>query len=185
MSLKTNFCPFQYPILNGIRDVVVALAHTLISADLGILTLPLLHKCLQLSVVALSNSLGLHLDRQVATGSLNVFANVHNGLLQALNTNRLIQAGARQNVERRRYQLNLDLVVGGVASFSSAQGSLDGVDALVAKAGDFDIGTDLGGLGSKALSDVRLQLFSNRLAGESDVVPDFGVAVTYSSALGS
>jgi hypothetical protein len=62
-----------------------------------------------------------------------------------------------------------------VVGLGSSQSSLDGIDTLVSEAGDFDIGSDLGSLGGKALADVQLQLILNGLAGEGDVVPDFGV----------
>lgn len=132
---------------------------------------------MQLGVIALGDSLGLHLDCQVAAGALNAFADVDNRVLQALNADRLIQAGARQNIQRGRYQLDLDLGIGGVAGLGGAQGSLNGVDALVAEAGDLDIGTDLGGLGSETLADISLEFLGDGLAGEGNVVPNLGVAV--------
>lgn len=48
--------------LDSAGNVVVAAAHTLVTADLGVLALPLLHQCLQLRVIALRDRLGLHLD---------------------------------------------------------------------------------------------------------------------------
>lgn len=81
------------------------------------------------------------------------------------------------HVERGRYKSALDLGLGCVASLGRAQSLLDGVDALIAEAGDLDIGTDLGRLGCQALSDVRLQLLGGSLAGELDVIPNVGVAM--------
>ncbi len=65
----------------------------------------------------------------------------------------------------------------GVTGLGGAQSRLDGVDTLVAEAGDFDIGTDLGWLGGQALANVRLELIGGRLARESNTIPDFGVAI--------
>lgn len=80
------------------------------------------------------------------------------------------------HIERGRNQPALDLGVFGVASLGGAQGSLDGVDALVAEAGDLDVGTDLGGLGSQPLANVRLEFLGNSIARELDVIPHIGVA---------
>lgn len=157
-------------------DVVVTLTLTLVTADFLVLTLSLLHEGLELGIITLGDGLGLHLDCQVAVGGLDGCADVDNGLLEAGDTLSLVQAGAGQDVQRRRHQLDLDLGVLCVLGLGGAQGSLDGVDALVAEAGDLNIGTDLGGLGSKTLANVRLELLGNRLAREGDVVPDLGLA---------
>lgn len=162
--------------LHRLRNVVVTLAHALITANLGIFALLLLHEGLELGIITLGNGLGLHLDRQIAAGGLNGFANVDNGLLQALNTNSLVQAGAGQNVQGWRDELNLDLGLLCVARLGSAQGRLYGVDTLIAEASNLNIGTDLGWLRGKALANVRLELVCDRLAGEGNVLPDLGVA---------
>jgi hypothetical protein len=65
---------------------------------------------------------------------------------------------------------------GSVAGLGSAQSTLDGVDAVVAEAGDLNIGPDLGRLRRQPLANVRLELLGDRLARELDVVPDIGVA---------
>lgn len=48
--------------LDSLGNVVVTVAHTLVAADLGVLALALLHKSLQLSIIAFCDGLGLHLD---------------------------------------------------------------------------------------------------------------------------
>jgi hypothetical protein len=45
---------------------------------------------------------------------------------------------SKHTVERRRHELDLDLVVGGVLRLGAPKGSLDGVDALVSEAGNCD-----------------------------------------------
>lgn len=64
-----------------------------------------------------------------------------------------------------------------VLRFGAAQGVLDGIDAFVAEAGDFEVGADFGGLWGEAFGDVGLQLVLDDFGGEFDLVPDFGVAV--------
>lgn len=105
---KIMFIPSFRTHLHCLGNVVIALAHALVAADLGVLALPLLHEGLQQGVIALGDGLGLHLDRQVATGTLDVFANIDNGFFQALDANRLVQTGAGENVEGWRNQLDLD-----------------------------------------------------------------------------
>ena len=67
--------------LNGLRNVVVALAETLVTADLGILALALLHEGLELGVIGLGDRLGLHLHDQVASRRLDAGADVDDGFL--------------------------------------------------------------------------------------------------------
>jgi len=57
-SERINFFGF----LDRLGDVIVRLADTLVTADLGVLTLTLLHEGLELSIIRLGNGLGLHLD---------------------------------------------------------------------------------------------------------------------------
>lgn len=161
--------------LNGLRNVVVAFTDALVSADLGVLALSLLHQCLQLGIIRVRDSLRLHLDVQLTTGSLDALADVDDGLLQSCDTEVLVQTGVRQDIERWRYKPNLHLVVFGVPRLGRSQRGLDGVDPLIFEAGDLNIRTNLGGLGRQALSDVRLELLGNRFAGECDVIPDVGV----------
>lgn len=59
--------------------------------------------------------------------------------------------------------------------FGSSQGVLDGVDAFVAETGDFDVGTDFGGLGREASGDIGLDFRLDDFVGEGDFVPDIGV----------
>jgi hypothetical protein len=113
----------------------------------------------------------------VATSPLDALADINNGLLETGNTDVLVEACASKDVERRRNELNLDLGLLGVGSLGSAQGGLDGVDTLVTEAGDLDIGTKLGGLGSETLADVKLKLVRDRSGRESDVIPDLRVSV--------
>ena len=162
--------------LDGVGDVLVAVAHTLIAADFGVLALALLHQGLELGVIALGDSLGLHLDCQVAACRFNAVADLDNGILQAGNTDSLIQACAGENVERRRHKLDLDLGFLSVLGLSCAKSGLDSIDSLVTEAGDLDIGSDLGGLGCESLADVGLELLGSDLVGEGDVVPNLGVA---------
>lgn len=88
----------QRGALDGLGDIVVGLADTLVAADLSVLTLTLLHKSLELSIIGLGDSLGLHLHHKVATGSLDAGPHVLNGLLKAGNTGILVQAGVGQAV---------------------------------------------------------------------------------------
>lgn len=67
--------------LNGAGDVVITLAHALIAANLGVLTLLLLHEGLQLSVVAFRDGLRLHFDGEVAAGALDTFSDALDGTL--------------------------------------------------------------------------------------------------------
>lgn len=76
--------------LNGFGDVIVALAHTLITADLGVLALALLHQSLQLCVIALRDSLRLHLDNQVAAGAANALPDVDDSLFQSADAQALV-----------------------------------------------------------------------------------------------
>lgn len=46
-------------------------------------------------------------------------------------------AARSRTVERWRYELDLDLVLGGVLGLGASQGGLDGVDTLVSEAGDY------------------------------------------------
>lgn len=59
--------------------------------------------------------------------------------------------------------------------FGGAESVLDGVDAFVAEAGDFDVGANFGGLGREALGDVGLDFLFDDVVGEGDRVPDVGV----------
>ena len=125
---------------------------------------------------ALGDGLGLHLDCQVTTGTLDALSDIDDGLSQASNTNVLVQGRACKNVERRRHELDLDLGVIGAVGLGCAESSLDGVDSLVSEASDLDIGSDLGGLGCESLADVGLELLGSDLVGEGDIVPNLGVA---------
>lgn len=165
----------EFHRLDGFRNVLVAVAHTLVTADLGILTLTLLHQGLKLSIIALGDGLGLHLDRQMTTSSLNAGSDIDNSLSQASDANSLVQACASKNVKGGRHKLDLDLSFLRVLGLSGAQSGLDSIDTLVAEAGDLDVGSDLGRLGSESLADVCLQLLSCDLVGEGDIVPDFRV----------
>lgn len=161
--------------LDGFGDIIVALADTLVTANLGVLAFPLLHKRLELGVIRLCDGLGLHLDGQLAAGGLDVLPDLHDRLFQHLDTGLLDQSGARQDVQRRRHQLDLDLGVLSVSRLGSSQSSLDGIDAVISKAGDLDIGSDFGGLGCESLADVGLELLGDGVAGELNVFPHIGV----------
>lgn len=137
-----------------LRGVVVAFADTLVSADFGVFPFPLLHKGLQLGIVGVRNSLRIHFDDELTASLLDASSDVHNGFLQPGDTGVLVEAGVGQDVERWGNKPDFDLVVFGVASLCCAQGGLDGVDTLVLEACYFDVGADLCGLGSQALSDV-------------------------------
>ncbi|KAI6751536.1 hypothetical protein HG531_006232 [Fusarium graminearum] len=162
-------------------DVLVAVAHTLVTADLGILALTLLHQGLKLSIITLSDSLWLHLDCQVSACSFDAGSDIDNSLLQASDSKRLIQARAVEDVKRRRHQPDLDLSLLSVLGLGCVQSGLDSIDTVVAEAGDLNIGSDLGGLGCETLADVCLQLLGGDLVGEGDIVPHFRVASLTSS----
>lgn len=153
-------------------DAFVGLAHALVAADFSILPLALLHEGLELGVVALRDRLGLHLDGELTTGALDARADVDDGLLKPRDAHCLFQALAGEDVQGRRHQPDLDLVLFGVASLGAPvkktscqyggqmcvvypgalpQGGLDGVDALVAEARHLDVGSELRRLGCQPL----------------------------------
>ena len=147
----------------------------LISADLGVLTLALLHKLLQDRIVVLGNGFGCHLHGAATAVCLDTLFDLDNGLLKQLNTECLIETLAGQDVKRRSHQSNLDLVLRGVVGLSSTEGILDSIDSIVTEAGNLDIGTDLGRVGGQLAADVLLQLTLDGIARESDLIPDVGV----------
>lgn len=157
------------------RDLLVITLGVLISADLGVLTLALLHELLQDRIIVLSDSLGCHLHGAATAGRLDTLFDFHDGLLKQLNTEGLIETLTGQDVERGSHQSDLDLVLGGVVGLSGTEGILDGVDSIVTEACDLDIGTDLGGVGGQLAVDVLLQLILDGFAGEGDLIPDRGV----------
>jgi hypothetical protein len=160
-------------------NTLVALGIVLVTADLHVLPLALVHELLENGIIVLGDGLGRHLDGAVTTGLLDIGGDVLNSSLQHLDTLVLVQRLVGQDVKRRSNQLDLDLVLGGVVGLGGAESLLDGVDTLVAEAGDLDIGTDLGRVRGELLADVLLQLLLDGLAGELDLVPDVGVAVRY------
>lgn len=123
----------------------------------------------------LGDSLGCHLHGAVTAVLLDALCDSLNGLLESLDTGSLVQTLAGKNVERGSNELDLDLVVGGVLFLSGAESVLDGVDSIVTEAGNLDIGTDLGGVGSELAADVLLNLALDGVAGECDLVPNGGV----------
>lgn len=157
-------------------NIGVALRVILVSADLLVLPLTLLHELGENGVVVLGDGLGRHLDGAVTVGVLDLRCDLLDRGLQHSDTQVLVQALAGQDVQRRSHKLDLDLVLGGVVRLGSAKGLLDGVDSIVTEAGDFDIGTDLSRVGGKFLADVVLELLLHGCGGELDIVPDIGVA---------
>lgn len=157
-------------------NIGVAVRVILVSADLLVLTLALLHELGEDGVIVLGDGLGCHLHGAVAVGFLDVGRDLLNRGLQHLDTKGLVQALAGQDVQRRGHKLDLDLVLGGVVGLGGTEGRLDGVNSVIAEAGDFDIGTDLSGVGGKLLANVILELLLHGLRGELDIVPDIGVA---------
>lgn len=169
--------------LDSLGDIVVALAQAFVTANFGVLTLSLLHQSLQFGVIALRDGLGLHLDRQIAASALDAFSDALDGFVQECDALVFVERGAGKHIQWRRDKLNLDLgisvgALSSVASLCSSQGRLDGINALVAEASHFHIGSDLGSLRGKSLADVQLQLVLNRLAGKRDVIPDLRVTIT-------
>lgn len=124
----------------------------------------------------LGNSLGCHLHGAGTAVRLDPLFDLHNSRLQHLDAVVLIKTLAGQNVERGSHQLDLDLVLRGVVGLGGTEGILDSIDSIVTEAGDLDISTDLGGVGSKLAADVLLQLLLDSLVGESDIVPNVGVS---------
>lgn len=156
--------------------LVISALRVLVTADLLVLPLALLHKLGENCIVVLGDSLGSHLHSAVTTGGLDVRADLLNRGLQHLNTQSLVKTLAGQDIEGRSHELDLDLILGGVVGLGSTQGGLDGVDSIVAKASDLDIGTDLGGVGGKLLANVKLKLLLHGFAVKLGVIPDIGVA---------
>lgn len=159
-----------------LRNTLVALRLALVSANLLVLPLALLHELLQSSIVVLGDRLGCHLDSAVTVGSLDLGSNLLNSGLEHLDAEVLVQALAGQDVQWGSHQLDLDLALGGVVRLGSAERLLDGVDTIVAKAGDLDIGADLCGVRGELLADVLLKLLLHGFAGELDLGPDIGVS---------
>ena len=101
-------------------DALVRFTDTLITADLGVLPLTLLHKCLELGIIGLGDGLGLHFDVELAACALDARSDVDDGLLERCDTRTLVQALAGKNVQRRGHQLDLDLVLGCVARLGAS-----------------------------------------------------------------
>lgn len=74
------------------RDVVIALADTLVAADFGVLALALLHQRLELRIIRLSDRLGRHLDDEVTAGRFDACPDVDDGLFKPRNTGVLVEA---------------------------------------------------------------------------------------------
>jgi hypothetical protein len=83
---------------SSLKGILIALAHTLISADLLVLSCALLHKCLQLCIIVLCDSLWLHLDNTASSIRLNILADVDNGCLESSNSEVLLQTRAGKDV---------------------------------------------------------------------------------------
>ena len=160
-----------------LRNSLIAVRLALVTADLHVLPLTLVHKFLENGIVVLGDSLGRHLDTAVTTGLLDLGSNLLDRDLQHLNALVLVQALVGQDVEGRSHQLDLNLVLGSVVGFGSTQSFLHGVDSIVTEAGNLDIGTNLSRMGSELLADVLLQLLLDGGAGELDVVPNVGVTL--------
>jgi hypothetical protein len=75
------------------RDVVIALADTLVAADFGVLALTLLHQRLEFRIIRLGDRLGRHLDDEVTAGRFDACPDVDDGLLQSRNAGVLVEAG--------------------------------------------------------------------------------------------
>jgi hypothetical protein len=73
------------------NTALVARALVLVAADFLVLTLALLHECRKLSVVVLGNGLGRHLDLAVAARFRDVLLDIDDGLLEAGDTDRLVE----------------------------------------------------------------------------------------------
>lgn len=159
---------------NLLRNTLITF-RVFISADLGVLTLALLHKLLEDRIVVLSDGLGCHLHGAATAVRLDTLFDFHNSRLEQLNAEGLVETLAGQDVERRSHQSDLDLVLGGVVGLSGTEGILDGIDSIVAEAGNLDIGTDLGRMGGQLAADVLLQLALDGIAREGDLIPDVGV----------
>ena len=95
----------------------------------------------------------------------------------------LVETVVREDVQRGRHELDLDLGLRCVVRFGGAQGVLDGVDALVSEAGDLDVGADLGGVGGELLADVGEELVFYDLARKGDALPDSGVTGSVSMVI--
>jgi hypothetical protein len=142
----------KFLLVDGNNAIFFALV--LVSADFLVLALALIHESLELGIVVLGNSLGGHLDGAGTASCGDSLGDLLDGFFEDSDTDGLVESLRGENVERRRDKLDLDLGVLGVASLSLAQGGLDGVDSFITEAGDFDIGTNLCGLGCQALANV-------------------------------
>lgn len=98
-------------------------------------------------------------------------------LLEYLDTLALHARLARHDVERRSHKAHLDRVV--VDLLGGLEGRLNRVYALVAEAGDLDIGTYFDGLGREAVCDVLGEL----LWGDDSSSPSLLVVVAAAAAI--
>lgn len=165
-------------------NTLVALRLALVSADLLVLPLALLHEFLKGSVVVLGDRLGGHLDSAVSVGTFDLCSDLLNRCLQHLDTEVFVQTLTSQHVERGSHQSDLDLVLGGVVRLGGPESILDGVDTIVSEASDLNIGTDLSRVGSELLADVLLELLLHGFAWEFDLVPDLRVPRAMKSGYG-
>ena len=107
-------------------------------------------------------------------GSLELFnllPDLGQSLLHQLDGGVLVRAGRAHDVEGRRDQTDLDGYLFGGQGLSSTQGGLDPVDTFVRVTGEFEIGSDLDGLGSESSSDGGKE-FGADLGGHGESLED-------------
>lgn len=81
---------------------LIARAIVVVTTDLLILALALLHECSQLSIVVLSDSPGSHLDLAVTARFCDVLLDVNNSLFEACDTGVLVQALRGEDYRRQQ-----------------------------------------------------------------------------------
>jgi len=88
----------------------------------------------------------------------------------------LLQTLRREDIKGRGDKFDFDLGFGGILGFGGPESVLYGVDSFVAKAGDFDVGADFGGLGSEAAGYVGLEFGFYDFGGECYRLPYVGIS---------
>ena len=97
----------------------------------------------------------LSLDCTRAPKLLHLGLDGGDGLLERLDTLRLVEGVGSDNVHGRGIELDLDRELFGAALEALAQALLDGLDTLVCEARDLEVGAQADGLRRQTALDVR------------------------------
>lgn len=105
----------------------------------------------------------LSLDCTRAPKLLHLGLDGGDGLLERLDTLRLVEGVGSDNVHGRGIELDLDRELFGAALEALAQALLDGLDTLVCEARDLEVGAQADGLRRQTALDVLDQLVLDHL----------------------